>query len=59
MENNTFHELEKYNLTGCKTVKFDDEIYSYLKEKHKVLNSKLAIKEAESWESANKLVLTD
>lgn len=59
MENNIFEELEKYNLAGCKTVIFDEEIYAYLKEKHRNLNSKLAIKEAQSWESASKFVLTD
>ena len=59
MKDNIFAELEKYPLGDCKTVIFDEDIYTYLKDKHHQLNSDLAIKEAASWEAATKLVLTD
>lgn len=59
MKDNIFAELDKYPLEDCKTVIFDENIYTYLRDKHNQLNSDLAIKEAASWDAANRLVLTD
>ena len=59
MKNNLLEELGKFNLSECKTIIFDDDVYAYLTDKHVKMNSRLNIKEAESWESATKLVLTD
>ena len=59
MKDNIFAELEKYPLEDCKTVIFDEDVHTYLRDKHNQLNSDLAIKEAASWKAATKLVLTD
>lgn len=59
MKDNIFAELEKYPLEDCKTVIFDEDMYTYLKDKHTQLVSDVALKEAASWEAATRLVLTD
>lgn len=59
MKNSLLEELGNFNLSECKTIIFDDDVYAYLTDKHSKMNSRLNIKEAESWESATKLVLTD
>lgn len=58
MENDVFEELAKYDLKDCKMAIFDD-VYTYLKDKHSLLNSIHAIKEAGSREATPKVVLTD
>ena len=59
MEGNIFAELDLFNIDNAKTVIFEEDVYAYLRDKHSEMNADLAIKEAGSWETASRLVLTD
>lgn len=59
MKYNIIPELEQFHLPETSDFVVDQKKILHLNKKYRKLNTELTIKEAASWETASRLVLTD